>query len=118
MDVISSKIVKARKRHKCELCLCNIEVGEKYNTQFNKQDGDTYTFKNHIHCQEIASELKMYDYCDYGLNDEGFYESIKEEFIKLMEQHNSQIFNYEHYKYPPFPNQLQYVCEFYKIELP
>lgn len=117
MIVLSSKVVIARKEHKCQLCCCKIEIGKRYNNQFNKQDDCVYTFKNHIHCQEIASKLKMYDYCDYGLNDEGFYESIKEEFIRLMEIHESEVFNYDFYQYPIFPEQLKYVCEMNKIEL-
>lgn len=113
MQVLSSKIVKAKKQHQCQLCCGKIEVGQKYNTQFNTQDGDAYMFKNHIHCQEIASKLKMYDECDYGLTDEIFQESIREEYKFLMDLHHTEIYNYAHFVYPNFQEQLKFVHDFH-----
>ena len=111
MNQISSKIVKARKVHGCDFCFGKIQIGEKYRTQFNQYDGYVYSWKNHIRCEEIASELKMYDECYEGLSSDLFQEYIREEFIKLQEQYNSEVFNYENYKYPSFDEQLNYVCE-------
>jgi hypothetical protein len=116
MITINSKIETARKHHVCGLCDSKIDIGTKYRNQFNKHDG-VYTWKNHLHCEEIAGELKMYDYCDYGLDGDSFQECIREEFIKLMEHHNSEIFNYERFQYPNFEEQLKYVCEMHKIEM-
>jgi len=116
MEIISSRIVKAKKHHVCGLCCSKIYIGTKYRNQFNKHDG-VYTWKNHLHCEEIAGKLKLYDECDYGLNDELFQEAIREEFIKLMEHHQSEVFNYQFYEYPIFYNQLKYVCEMHKIEM-
>lgn len=113
MQRINSKTVVSRKEHICNLCNDKIEKGHKYRTQFNKLDGDTYTFKNHIHCGEIASRLKMYGECGYGLTDEIFQETIREEFVFLQELHNSEVFNYEHYRYPSFTEQLDYVCSYH-----
>lgn len=115
MQRISSKIIVARSVHKCDLCLERIEKGSQYERQCNKID-DIYTFKSHLYCRDIASHLNMYDYCDYGLNDESFMETIREEFITLQELHNSEVFNYEHYVYPSFQEQLHYVCTYHLVE--
>ena len=118
METISTKEVKARKQHKCNWCGCKINIGTIYTTSFCVHDVDTYTWKNHIHCEEIASKLKMFDYADYGVDEENFQETIREEFIKLMKHHQSEVFNYQFYEYPIFPDQLKYVCEMHKIEHP
>lgn len=115
MQRISSKILVARKEHRCDLCLERIEKGSQYERQCNKID-DIYTFKSHLYCRDIASHLKMYDYCDYGLDDENFMETIRQEFIFLQELHNSEVFNYEHYVYPSFQEQLYYVCTYHLVE--
>lgn len=117
METISTTKQKARKEHKCNWCNCKIQVGEIYTRQFNKQDGDTYAWKTHIHCEEIASKLKMFDYAEEGLNEELFQESIREGFVKLMEHHQSEVFNYEFYQYPVFGQQLDYVLEMHKITI-
>jgi len=115
MQVISSKILKARKEHRCDLCLEKIEKGSQYERQFNKINY-VYTFKSHVYCKSIASHLNMYDDLDFGLNDENFMETIRQEFIFLQELHNSEVFNYEHYRYPSFQEQLYYVCTYHLVE--
>jgi len=70
-----------------------------------------------LHCEEIASKLKMYDECDEGLTEDNFYQSVREEFIILQQHHNSDIFEYEGFIYPNFEGQLKYVCEMHKIEI-
>lgn len=100
METISTKKQKARKEHKCSFCIGIIKISETYTAQFNKQDGDVYIWKSHIHCEEIASKLNMYDWCDYGLDSDTFQEYINQEFMK-----------YEEEKYPSFEERLKYVCE-------
>lgn len=116
METISSRIVTAKKHHVCGLCRTKIDIGTKYRTQFNKHDGGVYTWKNHLHCENIAGKLNLYD--EYGLNDEIFQEAILEEFIKLQQHHNSEVFEYEGFIYPNFDGRLKYVCEMHKIEHP
>ena len=58
----------ARKEYLCELCGCKINKGQKYNRQTNIFDGYVYDWIEHEECSQIASELDMYDGCDY---DEG-----------------------------------------------
>ena len=47
---------KARKRHICDWCLSFIEIGETYN-RASMIDGDLYTFKSHLPCDELADHF-------------------------------------------------------------
>lgn len=118
MKTISNAKHKARKDHKCNWCNCVIEKGTIYTRQFLINNGETYEWKNHIHCEEIANKLKMFDDCDYGVDEENFHETISEQFIMLMEHYESEVFNYEHYRYPSFKEKLEYVCKMHDIETP
>ena len=68
----------ARKEHICELCGCKINKGQKYYRQTNIYDGRIYDWIEHEECREIASELDMYDECDYdeGLSPDYFKEIL------------------------------------------
>lgn len=68
----------ARKEHICELCGCKINKGQKYYRQTNVYDGRIYDWIEHEECREIASELDMYDGCDYdeGLTPDYFKEIL------------------------------------------
>lgn len=117
MSTISFKKVKARKDHKCDWCEAKILKGNVYTKYFNVYEGEPFTWKNHIHCEEIASKLKMFDECaDYGLDTDSFMEFIKEEYIRLMNLYHSEIFEYEFFEYPNFEERLKFVCEFHKVE--
>jgi len=72
-----------------------------------------YIFKNHIHCEKIAQELRMFG--DGPLDQDLFFENIREEYITIMEKYHSEIFNYEYFEYPNFKEQLDFVCKHYKI---
>lgn len=79
----------ARKRHRCELCGGEIEVGEKYSYESGVYDGFFYTRKLHSVCREIIddyanSELELgedytYDYVIDWLRDEFCYECDERE---------------------------------------
>ena len=112
METISYTTQKARKEHRCDWCNEKINIGETYAKLFYKED-DVYVWKNHIHCEKIAQELKMFD--NGSVSESDFYETIREEYVRIMEIHHSEVFNYEHFQYPNFKEQLDFVCEFYKI---
>lgn len=107
---------KARLDHQCNFCLLRIKSGSEYNYSAYKLDSDFYDWKSHLHCMNIASELKMYDHSEYGVTDEEFIITIREEYKSLMSLYNSEIYEYEHFVYPDFEDQLKYVCEIHKIE--
>ena len=108
---------KAKKEHKCNFCLCKIEKGQDYNYSTYKLDADFYDWKIHLHCLEISSKLNMYDDAEYGVTDEDFQITIRQEYKNLMSLYNSEIYEYENFIYPDFEGQLKYVLEMHKIEL-
>ena len=81
----------ARKEHICELCGCKINKGQKYYRQTNVYDGRIYDWIEHEECREIASELVVYDECDYDEYDEGlspdYFKEIIDDYIH-REHHN------------------------------
>lgn len=104
MQLISSSKQKARKQHICDWCELPIETGTIYERSVHV-DKSIYTWKNHIHCSEIANKLKMFgDFCDEGLGSNDFQEQITEEYKSLM------ILADESFSVlPPFKHQLEYV---------
>jgi len=54
-----------------------IEIGQKYIRQYNEFDGDTYTWKMHTHCDQIAQKLINFKECDDGgASSDDFYWSV------------------------------------------
>lgn len=74
IEVISDKIVTARKEYYCELCISKIKKGQKYRTQFNKCFGDVGTFRAHIECCELAHIIVKAD--EDGINEDNFKEAM------------------------------------------
>lgn len=109
---------KAKKEHTCNFCLCKIEKGTEYNYSAYKLDADFYDWKAHHHCFDIVSKLNMQEHSEYGVTDEDFQITIREEYKNLMSLYNSEIYEYEHFVYPDFEGQLKYVCEMHKVEFP
>jgi hypothetical protein len=119
MEIISVTKPKARKEHICNWCSCKIEKGSIYTNSFCVHDGETYTWKNHIHCEEIANKLKMFNYDDgYGVTDEAFQEAVREEYILLMQHYHFELYESEFFQYPNFEGKLAYVCEMHNILKP
>ena len=83
MQTLNHENIKARKQHVCEFCNSKIEIGKVYHCSTHVYEGTIYKWRVHNKCQEIASTLKMYDYCDEGLGGESFQEFIKEAFSDL-----------------------------------
>lgn len=103
----------AKKEHRCNYCNQIIPIGEKYTSQANVFYGDFYVWKSHIRCGDIASKLKMYDDCDEGLDEDRFCENIKEEYMQLQSKYNNVEYESDSFKYPPFSEQLDFVCNFH-----
>lgn len=72
MENIGWSFPRAKKIHICNLCGRNILPGEKYERQFNKEDGEVYTFKCCKECNLIYNEI--YKYVDpWDDMDEDYY---------------------------------------------
>ena len=100
---------KARKDHVCNFCHGIIPRGEKYERQANIYDNKVYTWKAHFRCLEITSKLKMFDYCDEGVTQDDFYETINETYANI----NKELTENPEFEYPKFPGRLDSVCEHY-----
>lgn len=112
METINRSTPKARKEHKCDFCSQVIPVGEVYEKSTHKID-DIYVFKNHAACSEIASHLKMYDNCDYGLTGDDFKENIETEYSNIMSKHIKVLMKSPDFIYPSFKEQLEFVKIFH-----
>jgi len=96
----------ARKEHRCNYCNGIIQIGEKYNCQTNVYDGDIYTWKAHLRCQDIALELNMFDDCDEGVTTNDFMEIITEAYYQIQPGPEP---------IPDFHTRLDCVCDHYLI---
>lgn len=71
MLTIADEWRTARKPHDCKLCRRQIEPGERYRHQRNKDYGDIWTWRNCIHCDELLNLLSRRGYDDdYGITFE------------------------------------------------
>lgn len=100
MDILSNKNVKSRKNHSCNYCGIEIAKGEIYNRQVSVYDG-IYTWKSHLRCQEIASKLNMFDYCDEGVTDQDFTDFINDAYCDISDEELT------------FKDRLKTVCDFH-----
>lgn len=74
MDFINSER-KARKPHRCFMCDCEIEVGQKYIRQFVPEYRDASCM--HKECAELLNYEGFYDEeSDEGTSDDFFHEAI------------------------------------------
>ena len=78
MEVIRTKIRKARKEYRCSFCGCKISKGEQYRHSTNKCDGSLYVWRDHLHCAALCSEIWDYVDPDDGMTSEDFCDAIKE----------------------------------------
>ncbi len=78
MDTLSYGKRKANKDHKCDYCNGIIKKGETYKWSTHVDD-DVYTWKAHLHCQELVSLLDI-DYGVNGISQDCFYEYVNEYF--------------------------------------
>ena len=76
-NVINQTTQRARKVHRCNYCRMPIEIGTEYTRQYNEFDGDTFTWKMHNPCDQIAQQLINVIECDDGgATADDFYWSI------------------------------------------
>jgi len=61
MRLISQKIVKTRKPHRCCLCAETIEPGETADAQAVDNDGDLGTAYSHLECGRAMDEANLWD---------------------------------------------------------
>lgn len=85
MEVLQEKTRTAAKLHRCDYCYGIIEKGDSYNNSTLVADGEIWTWKSHVHCQELALKLNMFAECyGEGLTADDFQETITEEYRKIV----------------------------------
>lgn len=74
IETINARCIKhSRKQYICDLCGEPINVGDSYTYQFNKEDGETFTFRCHDYCEYIMYALvDDYIYSWDGVNCDNF----------------------------------------------
>lgn len=78
MNVVSRKEVKARKDYHCDFCGCKIPKGERHDCSINKQDGELYTWRTHLHCQILCDKIWNYVDPDEGMTSDQFIDAVRE----------------------------------------
>ncbi len=116
MEQIAIKTVKANKEHKCDWCELAIKKNQMYCNQKLVNEGRIYSWKNHIHCSQVADEIGMWDNGD-GLSTDDFQEGVKTKYQNVMSENFNDIYESKHFKYPNFETQLNFLLDFYKINL-
>lgn len=106
---------KANKEHKCNFCNGLIQKSEIYLKSSHKFDGDIYTWKSHEKCSELASKLNWYENCDYGLTQEDFIESAKNEYQNIMSENFNELYESKDFVYPKFKEQLEFIINHHLI---
>lgn len=106
---LRTDLTKARKEHRCDYCGLKIDIGVVYNKTVGIFDGDFYTFKAHLPCQELTSLMKMHDHEDDGVDGNVFYEYVSEEYYELTDS------NYQTAKLIPFSERLSIVKQHYNL---
>ncbi len=108
MEILSTRIRKAKKTHHCNFCNGIIAIGAQYEARAIKHFDHFYTWKSHIRCNKIAEELDMFDLCDDGVTADDFREIIMQEYITLQTDK-------ENYPFPEFQGLLDFVCNHHGI---
>lgn len=90
ITTFEDKTVIGRKEHRCDLCGCRIEKGERHRMQRNLFDGAFYVWREHLVCHSVASQLKMYKECDDGLTESIFQELLIDKAVELDVEYNNR----------------------------
>ncbi len=81
MITLAYNSVKAKKPHICNFCSGTIEPGTKYYRSSHVYDGSVYTWKSHIDCSKLTTELNMDG--DEGITQDIFVEDVNNKYYEL-----------------------------------
>jgi uncharacterized repeat protein (TIGR04076 family) len=78
METISVKVVKSRKEHTCDMCGRNIQKGDEYEVQTNKNDGMLYIWKNCHKCLPTVRKMHKEGWYPDGITGEDYKDYVWE----------------------------------------
>ena len=81
-------LLKANKEHVCNYCLEKINKGEHYYNSGHAYEGTVYTWKGHVNCSRLLTELNMDG--DEGITQEIFWEDVKQEYYNLVSEEDDK----------------------------
>ena len=86
METLSCEQRKAKKKHKCDYCLLEIQEGEIYEMSRMKCNEYFYEWRSHLSCIEIGFKLEMFEGSDGedGVDNEVFRETIDDKFQEIV----------------------------------
>ena len=82
MITVRHKLVKARKEHVCNYCSEKVSVGEHYYNSGHIYEGTAYTWKGHVNCSKLLTELNMEG--DEGVDQDTFVEYVNNAYYDLI----------------------------------
>lgn len=74
MTILRDTIVRARKRHRCDLCSTPIDAGQRHHAQAVVWDDMIYTWREHEVCRDWATRLGLYAAEPDGISAEALLE--------------------------------------------
>lgn len=74
--VYRDTIRTARKAHRCDCCPATIQPGEKYVSHFSITDGDAYSAKRCLPCQDVVRAIFDANDSDFLLYDAEMHEDV------------------------------------------
>lgn len=86
MKQISTKRVKARKEHTCDMCHSEIYVNEKYDLEVIENDGAVYNWKQCDHCKGVLTRMSLEGWYPDGISDQMFYAFISDNQIDFKKR--------------------------------
>jgi hypothetical protein len=96
MKNIHTEQPTAIKEHKCDYCGFKINKGEKYQKSFNSDEGDVWTWKNHLDCEKLCHDMGMFKEVPEGVSYDCFWNYVFEYFkdysgMNINEKANEDI---------------------------
>ena len=97
LEVLGSNQQRAKKQHRCDHCLTTIEEGEEYHRHFIKDGGETWTWKSHLDCRDLAMRMHHdQDLCyDEGIDLSDEWSNERENFLSYRDEFPTVIARFE-----------------------
>ena len=86
MNQISSKRIKARKEHTCDMCNSKIYANEEYDLEVIENDGTLYNWKQCDHCKGVLTRMSLEGWYPDGISNQMFSAFISDNQIDFKKR--------------------------------